>query len=170
MTVASGKQVICAVQIGGNGHVNGLRIDTNKVATVHGNSDSITRLTDAINEEQKGTVTVFYVNKAKTTKVLQRTGNPIPGGLSNLDGFIHSITDSGSPVKMRISSATESQQFKRWFGDWQNDPENASKVVNADGTPKVVYHGSYKNFSVFDGTATKHSNAPIAVQKCINDL
>ena len=32
--------------------------------------------------------------------------------------------------------------FKNWFGDWQNDPENASKVVNEDGTPKVLYHGS----------------------------
>lgn len=156
MTVASGKQVICAVQIGGNGHVNGLRIDTNKVATVHGNSDSITRLTDAINEEQNGTVAVFYVNKVKTTKVLQSAGNPIPRGLSNLDGFIHSITDPGSPVKMRISDATESQQFKRWFGDWQNHPENASKVVNADGTPKVVYHGTNKSFNVFQSQSGEY--------------
>lgn len=35
---------------------------------------------------------------------------------------------------------TESEQFKNWFGDWQNAPANASKVVNADGTPKVVCH------------------------------
>lgn len=32
--------------------------------------------------------------------------------------------------------------FKAWFGDWQNDPEHASKVVNPDGTPMVLYHGS----------------------------
>ena len=32
--------------------------------------------------------------------------------------------------------------FKAWFGDWQNDPENASKVVNEKtGEPLVVYHG-----------------------------
>lgn len=37
---------------------------------------------------------------------------------------------------------TETENFKRWFGDWQNDPAKASKVVNADGTPKVVYHGT----------------------------
>ena len=30
--------------------------------------------------------------------------------------------------------------FKRWFGDWENDPENASKVVDENGEPKVVYH------------------------------
>lgn len=32
-------------------------------------------------------------------------------------------------------------QFARWFGDWQNDPEHSSKVVNDDGTPKVMYRG-----------------------------
>lgn len=37
---------------------------------------------------------------------------------------------------------TETEAFKDWFGDWQNHPESASKVVNADGTPKVVYHGT----------------------------
>ena len=58
---------------------------------------------------------------------------------------------------MRISSVTESQQFKRWFGDWQNHPENASKVVNADGTPKVMYHGSNEQFTVFDKSKAKSS-------------
>ena len=32
--------------------------------------------------------------------------------------------------------------FKKWFGDWENDPENASKVVDENGEPKVVYHGT----------------------------
>lgn len=30
--------------------------------------------------------------------------------------------------------------FKAWFGDWENDPENASKVVDENGEPLVVYH------------------------------
>jgi hypothetical protein len=48
---------------------------------------------------------------------------------------------------------TETEAFKDWFGDWQNHPESASKVVNADGTPKVVYHGTSEqngSFTVFD--------------------
>lgn len=32
--------------------------------------------------------------------------------------------------------------FKNWFGDWENDPANASKVVDESGKPKVVYHGT----------------------------
>ena len=42
-------------------------------------------------------------------------------------------------------------QFKAWFGDWENDPENASEIVDENGEPLVVYHGSKSNeeFNVF---------------------
>lgn len=30
--------------------------------------------------------------------------------------------------------------FKNWFGDWENDPENASKVLDENGEPLVVKH------------------------------
>ena len=32
------------------------------------------------------------------------------------------------------------KEFKDWFGDWENDPEHASKVVDENGEPLVVYH------------------------------
>ena len=35
-------------------------------------------------------------------------------------------------------------EFKAWFGDWENDPENASKVVDENGEPKVVSHSTRK--------------------------
>ena len=31
-------------------------------------------------------------------------------------------------------------EFKAWFGDWENDPQNASKVVDENGEPLVCYH------------------------------
>ena len=34
------------------------------------------------------------------------------------------------------------KNFLNWFGDWINDPENASKVVDENGEPMVVYHGT----------------------------
>lgn len=44
-----------------------------------------------------------------------------------------------------------SPEFKAWFGDWENDPENASKVVNPKtGEPLVVYHGTNAEFTSFD--------------------
>ena len=45
----------------------------------------------------------------------------------------------------------KSGNFKNWFGDWENNPSKASKVVNEDGTSKVVYHGTDKGgFYAFD--------------------
>ena len=40
-------------------------------------------------------------------------------------------------------------QFKAWFGDWENDSKNASKVVDENGEPLVVYHASPEKFNVF---------------------
>ena len=36
----------------------------------------------------------------------------------------------------------ETSAFKNWFGDYENDPENASKVVDSEGKPLQVYHGT----------------------------
>jgi hypothetical protein len=43
-------------------------------------------------------------------------------------------------------------EFKAWFGDWENDPKNASKVVDENGEPLLVWHGTWVEtpFDVFD--------------------
>lgn len=46
-------------------------------------------------------------------------------------------------------------QFKNWFGDWENDPANASKVVDENGEPLVVYHGSNQTFDEFKKMPSK---------------
>lgn len=52
----------------------------------------------------------------------------------------------------KVSNLTENQYaqvrtkaFKEWFGDWQNDSENASKVIDENGEPLVVYRGINDN-------------------------
>lgn len=69
------------------------------------------------------------------------------------------ISDSGKQHSFSLDNSndiTETSQFKKWFGDWENDPKHASKIVNEDGTPKVVYHGTGNfGFSVFKGLATE---------------
>ena len=39
--------------------------------------------------------------------------------------------------------------FRAWFGDWEGDPANASKVVDENGEPLVVYHGTPNDFTAF---------------------
>lgn len=62
---------------------------------------------------------------------------------------------------------TESKEFKQWFGDWQNDPANASKVVNKDGTPKVLYHQTSADFTIFEprheGAGTRDQDTPFGI-------
>ncbi|MEX4063103.1 hypothetical protein MZB29_08955 [Haemophilus influenzae] len=63
-----------------------------------------------------------------------------------------------------------SPEFKAWFGDWENDPENASKVVNPKtGEPLVVYHGTLNSFNVFSNDRGVHfvSDDPKFVDKFV---
>lgn len=45
--------------------------------------------------------------------------------------------------------SVRTEAFKNWFGDWEHDPENASKVVDENGEPRVVYHGIGAKFNTF---------------------
>lgn len=63
-----------------------------------------------------------------------------------------------------------SPEFKAWFGDWENDPENASKVVNPKtGEQLVVYHGTLNSFNVFSNDRGIHfvSDDPKFVDKFV---
>jgi DNA polymerase III sliding clamp (beta) subunit (PCNA family) len=67
------------------------------------------------------------------------------GGLIAPNGKTSNLT----PEQYKLVRTPE---FKEWFGDWENDPENASKVVDDNGEPLVVYHGTYVEnpFYIFD--------------------
>ena len=54
------------------------------------------------------------------------------------------MAPNGKPSKLtpKQYDIVRTPAFKRWFGDWQNDPENASKVVDENGEPMVTYHGT----------------------------
>ena len=47
-------------------------------------------------------------------------------------------------------ATVRTNNFKNWFGDWENDPENASKVVDENGEPMVVWHGRSAEFNTFE--------------------
>jgi len=51
---------------------------------------------------------------------------------------------NGQPSKLTADQweTVRTRQFKEWFGDWENEPENASKIVDENGEPMVVYHGT----------------------------
>lgn len=60
---------------------------------------------------------------------------------------------NGKPTNLteRQWAQVRTPSFKKWFGDWENDPTNASKVVDENGEPKVVYHGTTRfGFTTFN--------------------
>jgi hypothetical protein len=136
------KPLFAAVEIDGYGMLNKESIDSNAITSIHERRNAPSLLSDAIANNKDDSISVFYVDKEKATRLLDASGVQFPGPTALPDGYVHSIHDNGSPVKSKFQSVTQTQQFKRWFGDWSKHPETASKVVNEEGTPKVVYYGT----------------------------
>jgi hypothetical protein len=71
------------------------------------------------------------------------------GEMKDPGGYYTNRVKFSASAQQAENDQTETVAFKDWFGDWKNHPESASKVVNADGTPKVVYHGTNAEFNTF---------------------
>ena len=138
----NGKQVIAPIRIDGFGVNNNRNIDSNAITSLHGRKNVLNLLSNAINEHNNGKIAIYYINKKETAKLFQNSKVTMPKIPKTNNGFIHSITESNSPVKTKFRSVTETQQFKRWFDN--------SKVVDKDGKPLVVYHQTDADFTVFN--------------------
>jgi len=77
-------------------------------------------------------------------------GTAIDKGLNKLREWAETKYQLAEPIK--------SENFKKWFGDWENDPKNASKVVNEKGEPLMMYHGTSSDFNIFDKKLIKSTN------------
>lgn len=140
--VVNGKPYIAPVYVTSTSRQNGLKIDSNNIATVFRKGNAITKLlTDALEKENAGKTGVYYWKKKEARDLFAQSGVQFPGGAMQ-DGLIHSILKNDSPVNRKFMDQTETRQFQRWFGD--------SKVVDEDGKPLVVYHGTDAEFNVFD--------------------
>jgi hypothetical protein len=76
----------------------------------------------------------FYVKENGKKNLAVFDANQVKSATGNTGEF-------GETKDMRFSLRNvDTPEFKRFFGD--------SKVVNADGTPRVVYHGTTKDFDI----------------------
>ena len=94
-------------------------------------------------------------------QLLDKNGKPVFNN-QNINDYVQkqSASDNNKPLAPngKPSNLTKSQwqevrtpAFKKWFGDWENDPANASKIVDENGEPLVVYHGTATdNLEVFN--------------------
>ena len=133
----NGNKVVVPVLIEAESTAENQRIDSHLVLTVYDSSDWMnTFLIPAIAAEKKG-IGIFYFDDKKASRysALSNRKGSIPSGI------YHNIADAGINVKSEI----EILQFFRWFGNWKKDPAHSSKVVDDEGKPLVVYHGTVWN-------------------------
>lgn len=99
-----------------------------------------------------------YYNNAKFDVKLnnQLVARYIPDDFGNL--IIVSNTSMLAPngrnsnLPPDLYKIVRTVKFKQWFGDWENDPKNSSKVLDKNGEPLIVYHGTNATFDVFDSS------------------
>ncbi len=141
----NGKSVVTPVYLNGESKSNGIRMDVNAIKSAHERNNAINHLLmDAINNETNGKISIFYIDNKKAKQLIRGEGLQLPNSFMSMNGFVHSISENGSPVKSNFKkiSQTETKQFKTWFGK--------SKVVDENGNPLVVYHGTSEDFTAFD--------------------
>lgn len=62
-------------------------------------------------------------------------------------------TSAESHLSPELQELVRSEAFKSWFGDWQHNPDEASKVVDENGEPLLVYKGAPAGITQFHGDA-----------------
>jgi len=151
----NGNQVIAPIEIDSEQKIGNSRMDTNYVATYFDRSNASDILKEAVALENQHKTGFYFADIKKVEALLKGSGYQSPSSLRTHDSNII-IRKIDENVNRKIDTVLKSKQFVDFFGDWQNNPKKASKVVNDDGTPKILYHQTANVFTVFD---TRHKGA-----------
>jgi hypothetical protein len=98
--------------------------------------DGYHRVLQALYNKDKKIVAFINLDSADKIRYFNK------GGLIAPNGQVSNLT----PVQYEL---VRSKEFKAWFGDWENDPTNASKIVDENGEPLMVFHATNNDFNVF---------------------
>jgi hypothetical protein len=131
----------------GTSHIHVFDEFNNQIKLADGSNVTFGETPDIRFQKQAG------ITKAEAIK--RNNGNPLnlaPNGKSSI--LYQSYKDLGyfDSEAERLTAQTFSDEFKAWFGDWQNDAENASKVMDENGQPKLMYHETAADWFIYDKT------------------
>lgn len=65
------------------------------------------------------------------------------------DTFMKAPNGNPTNLNERQWLQVRTKAFKNWFGDWENNPSEASKVVDENDEPLVVWHGGNRGIGIF---------------------
>ena len=87
--------------------------------------------------------------RARQEEYSKEMQNILANAKRDPEGNLLAPNGKKSNLTERQYAQVRTKAFKDWFGDWENNSKNASKVVDENGEPLVVYHGG-SNTKVFN--------------------
>ena len=112
-----------------------------------GNDIKITAFAD----ESTGGEWEDYVDESATFSIGDRKRQIVEAAK---EAGTYMMAPNGEPTNLSEDQWVQvrTPEFKRWFGDWEHDSQNASKVLDENGEPLVVYHCTDYNGNVLRTT------------------
>lgn len=129
-----------------------------------GTPTDLKRLADAIKSsfESADASAIKEVIGRRESAIGENSFDSINGTTSERADIEKRAKEDGTWMKApngKVSNLSEDQwiavrtsAFKKWFGDWENNPDDASKAIDENREPLVVYHGTNNTFNVFDSS------------------
>lgn len=116
---------------------------------------------------QRGIAT--YINNQKVKDFLSHPSAPIAAAAAKLSpsdaAKLNKIGELNKLLGEKLYVRTKN--FKDWFGDWEKKNENASKTVDENGEPLMLWHETGNDFTVFnprhEGAGTRDYLTPFGI-------
>ena len=100
------------------------------------NSNIYQDLNDDYNFDEYSSTTIEDYNEELPSELQEIKDKAIADGT-----FMKAPNGKQSNLNEKQWLQVRTKEFKDWFGDWENDSANASKVIDENGEPRVVYRG-----------------------------
>ncbi|MCI6614982.1 MAG: hypothetical protein MSC51_04010 [Mollicutes bacterium] len=118
---------------------NQVKSATDNIGTFDVNNDNI--FYNIINQKSsKNALVNILINNGLINNYNEEYNEILRNAKRDEKGRLLAPNGKPSNLNERQYAQVRTKAFKKWFGDWENDPENASKVVDENGEPLVVYH------------------------------
>jgi predicted nucleotidyltransferase len=98
-----------------------------------------------------------YINESDTQYGRNRVNDPEEEERQRIadkakrDGiYLMAPNGKRSRLSERQWAEVRTKAFKDFFGDWESEDKNSSLVLDENGEPRVVYHGTKADFARFD--------------------
>ena len=115
---------------------------------------------DKLAENISDSIVVYNSNQIKLADGTNKTFDGSNPDIRFEEGGLIAPNGKSSNLTPEQYKLVRSESFKAWFGDWENSPKTASQVVDENGEPLVVWHGS-KSFDIneFDLSKSKRKSS-----------